>query len=85
MRNLDLNTEVDASLQVSDAFNLSLADLLVWLSGAPNISQGGQSYAFSDNQREDFKKRASKIYRAFGEEEKAIALEGYYGYLGDRL
>ena len=49
-RYLSYYDEATKDILDSKAFNLVKADLLLWLSIAPNISQGGQSYSFSDQQ-----------------------------------
>ena len=58
VRGLTLTAEATQEVLRGAAYNLSLADLLLWLSLAPNISQGGQSYSFSDEQRADLRRRA---------------------------
>lgn len=65
-------------------FNLAKADLLLWLAFAPNVSQGGQSYAFSEEQRKQLKNEAYAIYDKFGEDETEKP-KLVYGYKGSRL
>lgn len=66
------------------AFNLVKADLLLWLSIAPNVSQGGQSYSFSDQQRKDLRNQAKALYKEFEPDGSAIQ-KPIYGYKGSRL
>ena len=68
-----------------DAFRLAMADIYVWLYFAPNVGQGGQSYSFTDSQREWWKKQALAIYEALGEEDELSALQSQYGYMGSKL
>ena len=68
----------------SDAFRLATADLYVWLYFAPNVSQGGQSYSFTDEQRKWWKKQAMAIYEEL-EDDALSALQTKYGYMGDKL
>ena len=68
----------------SDAFRLATADLWIWLSAAPNISQGGQSYSFNDQQRKEMRDRALAIIDEL-EEENAGEPQIKYGYKGSRL
>ncbi len=78
-----LNLENDANLEVraTSGFRLAKADVLMWLSGAPDVSQAGISYSFTDNDRLNFRRQASAIYKDCGE-----ALSGAsYGYKGERL
>lgn len=66
-------------------YNLALADLLLWLSFAPDISQGGQSFSFTDEQRIQFRNRANRLYAQFGDEQDAALHKPVYGYKGSRL
>lgn len=60
---------------------LAKADVYTWLATAPDVSQGGQSYSFSDEQRTHFKMLAGIIYNEEGEARKTTI----YGYKGSRL
>ena len=62
-----------------------VADLLQWLSEAPNVSQGGQSYTFSDGQRTQLRNRANSLYKDFGADKEAGNPKPIYGYKGSRL
>jgi len=64
---------------------LAMADLYRWLSTAPDISQGGQSYSLSDNIREYYRKRARELYKAGGEPVEEVKAKVQYGYKGERL
>lgn len=68
----------------SKAYNLCVADILLWLSLAPNVIQGGQSYSFSDAQRTQFRNRANALYDEFGADESGTP-KTLYGYKGSRL
>ena len=68
---------------VSKAYKLAKADLLLWLSLAPNIGQGGQSYSFTDEQRQQFRNQAKALYDECGE--VSAASKPIYGYKGSRL
>ncbi len=80
-RNLNLAAEATGTLLNSREFRLASADLYMWLSIAPNISQGGQSYSFSEEQRSRFRAMALDIYD--DEEEQGSGVK--YGYKGSRL
>jgi len=82
-RGLTLTAETTQEVLRGQAYNLALADLLLWLSYAPDIAQGGQSYSFSDEQRTQFRIRARGLYKEFGE--GSVATRPIYGYKGDRL
>lgn len=59
------------------------ADVYMWLSNAPDVSQGGQSYSFTDEQRKHFRQQAMVIYDEVGEAKGAKTT--IYGYKGTRL
>ena len=82
-RGLSLSESATKELLGSEAYNLALADLLLWLSLAPNISQGGQSYSFSEDQRTQLRNRASALYAQYGDD--GAASKPVYGYKGSRL
>lgn len=82
-RNISLAAETSQESLLGRNYLLAKADLLLWLSVAPNISQGGQSFSFTDEQRKDFKRQASAIYDVY--EPTANAGCATFGYKGDRL
>lgn len=82
-RGLALTDEVTQQLMQGKAYNLALADLLLWLSVAPNITQGGQSYSFTDEQRTQFRNRANALQDEYGD--AAENRKPVYGYKGSRL
>lgn len=81
-RGVDVNEELNTEVIVGRGYNLSRADLLMWLSYAPNVSQGGQSYSFTDEQRLQMRNEARQLYDEYGED--AIP-KSVYGYKGKRL
>lgn len=82
-RSLDLEEEATISVLQSKEYRLATADLLLWLSIAPNISQGGQSYSFSEEQRTQLRRRADAIYEECGEDESLSKPK--FGYKGKFL
>lgn len=83
-RGLDLEAEATATILTSASYRLAVADIYLWLSMAPNISQGGQSFSFTEEQRTDFRRRAMSIYGELEPSETASA-GVVYGYKGNRL
>ncbi len=82
-RGLSLDDEATITVLRSKGYKLATADLLLWLSLAPNISQGGQSYSFSEEQRTQLRKRADTLY---GEcEDEANLSKPKFGYKGKKL
>lgn len=64
-------------------YTLASADVYMWLSNAPDVSQGGQSFSFTDEQRKFLRQQANAIYEAEGEIK--VAKTTIYGYKGTRL
>ena len=82
-RGLDPQAEVTQEILTGAPFNLARADVLYWLSMAPNVSQGGQSYSFSEEDRRRMRKEALALWEELGEDDSANRVQ--YGYKGDRL
>ena len=82
-RGLDLQSEVTLSVLRSKEYRLATADLFMWLSFAPNVGQGGQSYSFSEEQRIQLRRKADAIYAECGEEQSLS--KPTFGYKGKRL
>lgn len=72
-----------ASAIGSREYELATADVYMWLSVAPNISQGGQSYGFNAEEKKRFIAMANSIYNKYGEVESVKGT--IYGYKGSRL
>ena len=64
---------------------LAAADLYNWLSTAPDVSQGGQSYSLTDEIRRLYRRKANAYYRLCGEPESVTQETATFGYKGDRL
>jgi hypothetical protein len=85
-RGLDPCGEAAVSVLGSAEFKLAKADLLLWLSYAPNVSQGGQSYSLSDEQRQNLRNEAAGLYGGNAEaNEDGQQMHITYGYKGNRL
>lgn len=83
-RGIDLSAEATQEMLKSKGYNLAVADLLLWLSFAPNITQGGQSYSFTDDQRMQLRNRANALFDEWAEDETGTP-KTVYGYKGSRL
>lgn len=85
-RGLDPLAEGSAEMVKSRAYLLTEADVYRWLYLVANMSQGGQSYNFTAEDKEHFKNEANRTYRLFGEDDKIIKGTSIkYGYKGSRL
>lgn len=82
-RGVALTDEATQEVLVGKVYRLALADLLLWLYLAPDITQGGQSYSFTDEQRKQFRNQANAIYDELGE--KTASVQPTFGYKGSRL
>lgn len=83
VRGLELTDTTTRDILTGKQFLLAKADILMWLSKAPNISQGGQSYSFSEEDRKMFRAEAKSLYADCGEDKTAILPK--FGYKGNRL
>lgn len=85
MAKRELNGDAEATKEIIEgsAFTLARADVLIWLSRAPNVSQGGQSYSFSEDERKQFRLEAGSIYADLEPDGDLTRIK--YGYRGDRL
>lgn len=83
-RGISLTDETTQESLKGKAHNLAVADLLLWLSLAPNITQGGQSFSFTDEQRTQFRNRANALFDEFAEDDAGTP-KPIYGYKGNRL
>ena len=84
-RGLSLTTDATQEMQKSKEYNLAVADLLLWLSIAPDVSQGGQSYSFTDEQRKQFRNRANSLYGEYDAADETGTPKPIYGYKGNRI
>lgn len=83
-RGLDSEAIATSQLFRSKEFRLAEADMYSWLADAPNVSQEGISYSFTETERKKFRERANKAYSELSPEDLASA-GTVYGYKGDRL
>lgn len=83
-RGLSLAEEATKDVLTGRVYRLAYADLLLWLSLAPDIAQGGQSFSFTDEQRRQMRNEAQALYDEL-EDEGTVATKPIYGYKGDRL
>jgi hypothetical protein len=82
-RGIVLSDEASQEKMQTAEYKLAQADLLLWLSLAPDVSLSGQTYSFSEEQRTRLRNSARIIYTEFG----CIDLvpNPTFGYKGSRL
>lgn len=83
-RGVDTGAEATRERMSARAFRLAEADLLMWLSMAPAVAQGGQSYTLSDEQRAQMRSRAEAILAELDDNDNELQ-RPRYGYKGTRL
>lgn len=80
---IDLRMEMTTELRGSRGFKRAKALAYRFLSHAPNVSQGGISYSFSEKEREWFQSMADKMFEEAGDEDSSMRNE--CGYIGEDL
>lgn len=80
---LDLEAESTQDIIQSSGYKLAKADVYTYLAGAPNVTQNGISFSFSEDQRKYFLNVASSIRTEEGVEDATSVQK--YGYMGEYL
>lgn len=78
-----MTSEATLSVLESDDYKLARADVMLWLSTAPDVSQGGISYSLSAEQRLDLKRQSNAIYDEY--EGTSSNRRSLYGYKGSKF
>lgn len=78
-RGLALDSEATQDTMASNSYQLAVADILTWLSFAPDVSQGGISYSLSSDERTMLRSKAGAIMSSLGVESKLSTTYGYKG------
>lgn len=81
---LAVDTTVTMEIRNGKEYKRAKAHVFLFLSEAPNVSQGGISYSFSEDERKRFRSRASNILSEIGEVSEDAALPEF-GYKGEDL
>ena len=82
VRGLDLETAATAEVLTSDSYKLTDADILMWLSTTPDISQSGISFTLNADKCKYLKEQANKVYKDLNDS----AFSGVvYGFKGSKL
>lgn len=80
---LELEAEATQEIINSIGYKLAKADIYTYLAGAPNVTQNGISFSFSEDDKKYFLNVASSIRT---EEGVTDATSGQkYGYMGEDL
>jgi hypothetical protein len=85
-RGLSLDDEATESVLTSAAYRLAKADVMVWVSFAPNVSQADVRYDILYSDREKIRTAANAIYSELGDDAYIPdKLTTKFGYKGSRL
>ena len=78
---LDPGAEITKEIRASDPFKKAKALTYAFLAEAPNITQGGISYTFSEDERSRFAKKSNSLLAELEEDEAGTAIP--CGYIGE--
>lgn len=81
---LQIDATVNMALRKGKEYRLAKAKIYLFLSEAPNVSQGGISYSFTEDDRKRFRAKANNILSEIGESDEDSALPEF-GYKGEDL
>lgn len=82
-RGMKLDTEATTESITSQEFRLAKADVQLWLSTAPNVTQSGITINLDKDARESLKSQANAVYGEYGD--PLYEPKPKYGYKGGRL
>lgn len=75
--------EVTTETRASSPFKRAKAKVYIFLSEAPDVSQGGITYQFSDEDKRRFRMQAEALLEEIGDD--TSALSDNYGWQGEDL
>ncbi|MDR1197535.1 MAG: hypothetical protein LBK94_00790 [Prevotellaceae bacterium] len=84
-RGLNLAEEATHDIIVSDGYRLATADVMRWVSFAPNISQEGVSFDMLYSDRQEMRKEANSIYGELNDDAYIAEIKTKFGYKGEWL
>ena len=80
---ISVDAEATGEIRGSKEFKRAKARVYLYLSKAPNVSQGGISYNFSEEDRRRFRQEAESILDEIGDDANGLGVT--YGYKGEAL
>lgn len=81
---LDAMTDASKDIRASKAFIRARAYMYIYLSEAPDVTQQGVTFSFTDEDRKRFLRKANGLLEEIGETEDTTG-EVICGYIGDTL
>ena len=79
---LSLDAEASADVMASNAYKHAQARIYLFLAEAPNVSQGGISFSFSESDRVRYESKGNRLLREVG---ASSASTKRFGYKGESL
>ena len=76
---LDAEADITKEIRASDEFKKAKALTYAFLAEAPNITQGGISYTFSQDERSRFEQKSNSLLTELGEDGGSDVPCGYVG------
>lgn len=76
---LDAEADITKDIRASDEFKKAKALAYAFLAEAPNITQGGISYTFSQDERSRFEKKSNSLLADIGDDGGSDVPCGYVG------
>lgn len=64
---LSADDDASAEVRASDAYKKAQAHVYMYLAEAPNVTEAGASYSFTDAERDAFRRKAATLLDAIGE------------------
>jgi len=80
VRGISLTQEATPEILLSREYQFAQADLMNWLATAPNVSEGGISFSFSQTEKDQFRRDATSILAELG-----TPRSSRFGYKGENL
>lgn len=76
-------SQADAATREGKPYKRAKALVYLYLSKAPNVSQGGITYSFSDEDKKHFRMQAQALLEEIGEDVSSFSDD--YGWMGEDL
>jgi hypothetical protein len=84
-RGLSPEDEATEDALKSAPYRLAKADVMMWVSFAPNIQQGGETYDLLYSDRQQLRAQANAVYGELGDGAYIPESKVKFGYKGNRL
>ncbi|MCL1932842.1 MAG: hypothetical protein FWF53_03370 [Candidatus Azobacteroides sp.] len=84
-RNIILEGEATQTGLKTNSYRLAKADVMMWVSFAPNVRQADVQFDLLYSDREKLRKAANAVYEELGDDAFIPETKTKFGYKGDRL